>query len=163
MEVYEVPHEKRGYRQQHDVTRPEVKERLLREARDGDVGVGWVAAPCTSYCDWQLQNGGSRTFDCPEGTGEGPLAATEATGNVLSNFAADYFETLLDAGGFPLVESSAPSGRYPKQWNLPKWQKILARDDVDQVEFPMCAFRLGPPDQEHHFYVHRTKNCVSPA
>lgn len=112
VEVFEEPHEKKGYREHHDVTRKEVRERLLHEVREGDLGVAWLASPCTSYCDWQLQNGGSRTFDNPEGTGNGPLAATEATGNELSNFAADYFETLLDAGGFPLVESSAPSGRY---------------------------------------------------
>ena len=101
VEVYEEPHEKRGYRKHHDITKPEVRARLLKEAKDGDIGVGWLAAPCTSYCDWQLQNGGSRTFTQPEGTGEGPLAETEAVGNVLSHFAADYFETLLEAGGFP--------------------------------------------------------------
>ena len=157
IEVFEDPHERKGYRRDHDLTRLEVQKRLLSEAKDGDLGVGWVASPCTSYCDWQLQNGGSRTFENPVGTGQGPLAETEATGNVLSEFAAEYFETLLDAGGFPIAESSAPSGRYPKQWNLPCWQRILAREDVDQVEFPMCAFRLGPPDQPDHFYVHRTK------
>ena len=56
---------------------------------------------------------------------------------------------------FPVCESTAASGRYPKQWNQPKWQAILQRPDVEWVEFPMCAFGLGPGGNE--FYVHRTR------
>ena len=104
--------------------------------------VGWVACPCTSYCDWQLQNGGSRTFDQPAGTGQGPLAEAEELGNTLSRFGARYFEAMLDAATFPVAESSAPSGRYPKQWDLPEWKKILSREDVTWADFPMCAFKL---------------------
>lgn len=71
--------------------------------------------------------------------------------------AADLFETVLDNGGFPICESSAASGRYPKQWDLPRWQSILQRSDVDFIEFPMCAFELGPPDEAGAYYVHRTR------
>ena len=119
--------------------------------------MGWVACLCTSYCDWQLQNGGSRTFDQPAGTGQGPLAEAEELGNKLSRFGARYFEAMLDAGGFPVAESSAPSGRYPKQWDLPEWKKILSREDVTWADFPMCAFKLGPPDSDNEYYVHRTR------
>eukprot|EP00435_Cladocopium_sp_Y103_P071083 s29_g36.t1 len=84
-----------------------------------------------SYCDWQLQNGGTRTFEAPLGTGSGPLAQREADGNVLSEFAAELFEKALGHGQFPVCESSASSGRYPKQWDLPSWRRILQRDDVD--------------------------------
>ena len=73
----------------------------------------WVAAPCTSYCDWQLQNGGSRTFDQPAGTGLGPLAEAERLGNHLSEYAAEIFEASIDNGGFPVAESSAASGLGP--------------------------------------------------
>ena len=41
---------------------------------------------------------------------------------------------MLDEGGFPVAESSAPSGRYPKQWNLPEWERVLARADVEWVD-----------------------------
>ena len=76
---------------------------------------------------------------------------------VLSEFAADYFETMLDAGGFPIAESSGCSGRYPKQWDLPCWRRVLARSDVDFVEFRMCSFGLGPPDEPGAFYQHLTR------
>ena len=85
------------------------------------------------------------------------MFALEEFGNILSRFSARYFETMLDSGGFPVAESSAPGGRYPKQWHLPEWQAILAREDVEWVGLPMCALGLGPPDEPDHFYVHRTR------
>ena len=157
IEVYEDPHRRQGYRGDHDLLQPAIQQKILQEIREGPSNVFWLAAPCTSFCDWQQQNGGSRSFQLPLGTGSGPLAKTEAAGNSLSDFAAVAFETALDAGAFPVAESSAASGRYPKQWDLPSWRRVLARPDVDWLEFPMCAFELGPPDEPHHFYVHRTR------
>ena len=157
VEVYERPHDKQGYRAHFDLSRKDVHNKFLAEVRTGPSNVHWIAAPCTSYCDWQQKNGGTRTFECPEGTGQGPLAATEATGNILSMHAAELFEASLDSGAFPLVESSGVSGRYPKQWDLPCWKRILNRPDVEYVDLPMCAFGLGPPDEPDHFYVHKTR------
>ena len=157
VEVYEHPHDKQGYRAHFDLSRKDVHDKFLAEVRTGPSNVHWIAAPCTSYCDWQQKNGGTRTFECPEGTGQGPLAATEATGNILSMHAAELFEASLDSGAFPLVESSGVSGRYPKQWDLPCWKRILNRPDVEYVDLPMCAFGLGPPDEPDHFYVHKTR------
>ena len=156
VELYQDPHLRQGKRAHHDL--PEIQRRHRDPLCEPDgPNVGWIACPCTSYSDWQLQNGGSRTFENPEGTGEGPLAASEQLGNELSRFGAAYFEAMLNSGGFPVAESSAPSGRYPKQWDLPEWKRILARDDVTWVDFPMCAFRLGPPDKDNEYYVHRTR------
>lgn len=130
VELYEDPHLRRGRRAHHDLSDPAVQQQHLEAVTDPEgPNVGWVACPCTSYCDWQLQNGGSRTFGQPEGTGQGPLAAAEELGNNLSRFGARYFEAMLDAGGFPVAESSAPSGRYPKQWDLPEWKRVLSRSD----------------------------------
>ena len=156
VEVYSDPVHQQGYQSDYDLAKPTVQQTYLQAASDGDVSIGWVASPCTSYCDWSLQNGGSRTFDNPVGTGAGPMAFTETVGNTLSEFGALYFETLLDAGGFPICESSGRSGRYPKQWDLPCWQRILQRPDVDMVEFPMCSFGLGPIDEQGAFYHHQT-------
>ena len=64
---------------------------------------------------------------------------------------------MLDNNGFPFAESSGSSGRYPKQWDLPRWKKVLSRPDVDWVEFRMCAFGLGPPDEENAYYQHLTR------
>eukprot|EP00435_Cladocopium_sp_Y103_P016273 s1669_g4.t1 len=157
IEVFARPHLKEGYRREHDLLLPEVQHRVLLQCDEGDANVWWIAAPCTSYCDWQLQNGGTRTFDNPEGTGQGPHAQREADGNCLSTFGATLFEKALDKGQFPVCESSAASGRYPKQWDLPIWRRILQRDDVDYIDFPMCAWGLGPPDAPDSFYVHKTR------
>ena len=140
VEVFHDPHTKEGYQPEHDLMKPEVRAQHLSRAKEGPENIGWVAAPCTSYCDWNLENGGSRTFTQPEGGAGRALTEREQEGNVLSTFPADYFETMLEAGGFPMAESSGCSGRYPKQWDLPCWRRILQRPDVDFVEFRMCSF-----------------------
>lgn len=157
VEVYSNPHTRDGYCPDHDLLRPEVRALHLSRAKQGPENVGWVAAPCTSYCDWNIENGGSRTFSQPEGGVGRALTEREQQGNILSEFAADYFETMLDAGGFPIAESSGCSGRYPKQWDLPCWRRVLARSDVDFVEFRMCSFGLGPPNEPGAFYQHLTR------
>ena len=81
----------------------------------------------------------------------------EVEGNVFADFAAELFVKALDNGAFPLAESSGPSGRYPKMWDLPSWQAILKRPDVASAVFPMCAFGLGPPDEPSAFYRHYTR------
>ena len=156
IEVFQQPHDKKGYKKEHDMLIASNRQRLMDQAKQRTAQVWWIAAPCTSYCDWQLENGGTRTFQHPEGTGQGPHGEREQQGNVLSTFGAELFETVLDNGGFPICESSAMSGRYPKQWDLPAWKRILSRPDVDFIESPMCAFGLGPPEP-HKFYVHRTR------
>eukprot|EP00435_Cladocopium_sp_Y103_P039436 s669_g10.t1 len=157
IEVFAQPHLRKGYQQDHDLLLPANRKRMQEQAREGPANVWWLAAPCTSFCDWQLQNGGTRTFQHPEGGLEGPQQQRENDGNALSTWAADTFEDLLDQGAFPICESSAASGRYPKQWDLPAWRRVLNRSDVEYIEFPMCAFGLGPPDQPGHYYVHRTR------
>ncbi|CAE7036810.1 unnamed protein product [Symbiodinium sp. CCMP2592] len=80
----------------------------------------------------------------------------ELQGNTLSKVGAELFLNALRNGAFPIAESSGKSGRYPKMWDLPWWREILRRPDVQFVEFPMCAFGLGPPDGEG-YYHHRTR------
>lgn len=157
VEVYAEPHQRKGYQRSHDLLKKDVRERVFSTCKNGEANVWWIAAPCTSFCDWQLENGGSRTFACPEGTGEGPLGQREQEGNVLSTFSAELFEEALDHNQFPICESTASSGRYPKQWDLPAWRRVLNRPDVDFIEFPMCSFGLGPPDDPTAFYVHRSR------
>ena len=157
VEVFRDPHTREGYQSEHDLMKPEIRARHLARAKEGPENIGWVAAPCTSYCDWNLENGGSRTFTQPQGGSGRALTEREQEGNVLSTFAANYFEAMLDAGGFPMAESSGCSGRYPKQWDLPCWRRILRRPDVDFVEFRMCSFGLGPPDEPGAFYQHLTR------
>eukprot|EP00435_Cladocopium_sp_Y103_P041030 s1496_g11.t1 len=154
VELYDDPHHQRGKRLHHDLADPAVQQRYLEAIEKDEFNVEWIACPCTSYCDWNLQNGGTRTFDNPLGA----PTAKEEVGNTLSTFGALAFEKALDRGHFPVAESSGLSGRYPKQWHLPCWQRILQRPDVQFIEIDMCSFGLAPRDQEDgvHFYKHRT-------
>ena len=154
IELYGKPHLKREPRALHDLTDPVNQQRYIQSVEDGESNIQWIACPCTTYCDWNLQNGGTRTFQCPQGQ----PTSSEAAGNCMSEFGATLFEVSLMNNGFPIAESSGPSGRYPKQWNLPAWQRLLQRPDVDFIEIDMCAFGLGPPQTEepNHFYKHRT-------
>lgn len=40
---------------------------------------------------------------------------------------------------FPIAKSSGTSGRYPKQWHLPQWRRLLQRPDVDFIEIETCV------------------------
>ena len=154
IELYEDPHHRRGLRPDHDLSQPMVQERCLREVEEDKINVEWLVCPCTTFCDWNLQNNGTRTFSNPTGLPNDK----EAMGNCLAEFEAKICEKALEKGHFPIAESSGRSGRYPKMWNLPCWQRILQRPDVDFLEVDMCAYGLAPLDagEPHHFYKHRT-------
>ena len=152
VELYQDPHQQLGPRQEHDLSVKENQSKYLQGIQQDETNVEWIAAPCTTFCDWALQNGGTRTFDKPEGL----PTPKEHQGNVLSAFGAQAFEAAMQRGHFPIAESSGPSGRYPKQWNLPCWRRILQLPNVTFLEIDMCAFGLGPPDQPGCFYRHRT-------
>ena len=154
IELYEEPHQRRGPRADHDLANQEVQDRFFKEVNTDVTNVEWLACPCTTFCDWNLQNGGTRTFKNPEGK----PTEKEAMGNTLAEFEAKLFEKALDRGHFPIAESSGRSGRYPKMWHLPCWQRILRRADVDFLEVDMCAYGLAPIDREDDskFYRHRT-------
>ena len=155
--MFHDPHMRQGYVEACDLTLPHVIKDMIYSAKRGKANVWWFSPPCTSFCDWSLENGGTRTFECPEGGANGaPLKDVEHLGNSLSKAAADGFLAALEGNAFPIAESTARSGRYPKMWDLPWWRAILARPDVDFVEFPMCAFGLGPPEGDG-FYHHRTR------
>ena len=134
IELYEDPHHCRGLRPDHDLSQPMVQERCLREVEEDKVNVEWLACPCTTFCDWNLQNNGTRTFSNPTGLPNDK----EAMGNCLAEFEAKIFEKALEKGHFPIAESSGRSGRYPKMWNLP-CQRILQRPDVDFLWRWICV------------------------
>ena len=154
VELFADPHRQQGRREQFDLANPTVQARYLREIEEDKFNLEWLACPCTTFCDWNLQNRGTRTFDRPLGK----PTEKEAYGNNLSNFGAVAFEKALVRGHFPIAESSGLSGRYPKQWHLPAWQRLLRRPDVDFLEVDMCAYGLGPVDATtgSEYYKHRT-------
>ena len=112
IEYYEDPIQQKGYKPQHDTRDPKVRERLLGLAGappGPDVPNTWqLGVVCTSFCDHQLKNGGSRTWQRPQGDGTRP---SEVQGNEDAEFAAELCTVLADNGRLFALESSAPSGR----------------------------------------------------
>eukprot|EP00974_Lingulodinium_polyedra_P023875 2310906-Lingulodinium_polyedra.AAC.1 len=100
---------------------------------------------CTSFCRFGLHNGGTRTFAQPEGD---PARRTdsEERGNAIGSFHARLFGAVVDAGKFAVCEDPAPDGAYPKLWDLPGWQALLQRADVEVTAFDACAHGLRPLD-----------------
>ena len=154
VELFEDPVRNKQPRPEHDCRRPEVRAELLAKARAGRVTHWWIGFPCTSFCSWQLLNGGTRTFSEPLGQPGGP--PSEAEGNLLAEFGADLFEAAADAGAVPVAENTAPDGRYPSAWETPRWQRVLRRDDVIVVPVDQCMFGHGPPDDLEARYRKRT-------
>ena len=108
------------------------------------------AGPCGSFCDWQLHNGGTRTFVDPVGHPDGPL--WERGGTTLASFAASLYTAAANSGDIVVAENPAPSGRYPSAFDLPCWQKVLRRRDTLVVPMDLCEHGCGPvdaPDQRH--------------
>ena len=68
-----------------------------------------------SFCDYQQNNGGTRTWGKPEGDG---TRDHEVQGNADAAFAAQLCQVLAENGRLFALESSAPSGTYPKLWDL---------------------------------------------
>ena len=72
--------------------------------------------------------------------------ADECQGNEFAEFASDACITLHEHGRFFLFESSAPSGRYPKIWDLPCTRKLREVTGARLVPLHMCAWHLQPVD-----------------
>ena len=123
----------------------------MKGAPGPDVPNVWqLGVVCTSFCDHQLKNGGTRTWAHPEGEGTIP---NEIQGNEDAAFAAELATILSENGRLFAIESSAPSGRYPKLWDLPCMKKLRQQTGARIVPMAMCAWGLGPPaggDAEYH-------------
>ena len=115
VEYFEDPLSMQGPCPDHDLRDATVRARLLELANappDADVPNLWEwGTPCTTFCDFQRLNGGTRTALRPEGDG---TRADEVQGNDFAEFASELCLELHKAGRVFGFESSAPSGGYPK-------------------------------------------------
>ena len=86
-------------RPQYDVRDPRVRERLMLEfgAPPGpdEANVIQFAPPCISHSPWQIHNGGTRTFENLEGSGE---LEVEKNGNLFGDFTCKGAKKAYDAG-----------------------------------------------------------------
>ena len=88
IELYDDPLQKRGKRPEFDLKDPHVAESLKAEAGalpGPDTANVWeFGTPCTSYCDFNKVNGGTRSYEHPEGNNP---TATEIDGNFVHSLA----------------------------------------------------------------------------
>ena len=159
IEYFEDPLHERGPRPEHDVLDPAVQARIQEAARappGPDAANVWCwGAPCGSYTDLGLmaQPGeapqGTRTWERPEGDGSKEF---EVVGNRHTQFTCDTCNILFDEGKEFLIESSWPSGRYPKIWDQPAMVALRRRTGAMIVPIHMCAWGKSPSDDPSKRY-----------
>ena len=120
-----------------------------------------LGTPCTSYCDYALLNGGTRSFEQPAGQ-PGQETEQELQGNVFAEFTADLCETAYAHGKEFVLESSMPTGRYPKIWDQECIQRLRKRTGARIVPTHLCQWGLGPSDDPSSRYRKGQWNLVSP-
>ena len=141
-----------------------VRARLLEMVKappDADVPNLWEwGTPCATFCDFQRLNGGTRTALRPEGDG---TRADEVQGNDFAEFASELCLELHRAGRVFGFESSAPSGGYPKIWDLPCMKRLREQTGARIVPMHMCAWFLQPSScQPGEYHKKATWWTVSP-
>ena len=145
VEYFEDPLSMQGPCPDHDLRDATVRARLLELAKappDADVPNLWEwGTPCTTFCDFQRLNGGTRTALRTEGDG---TRADEVQGNDFAEFASELCLELHRAGRVFGFESSAPSGGYPKIWDLPCMKRLREQTGARIVPMHMCAWFLQP-------------------
>ena len=159
VELYADPLRTQDPQPEHDLTKAPVIKRLRDLAAaapaPGVPNVWQFGSPCTTYCDFQLLNGGTRTHARPEGDGSRP---DELLGNQFADLSASLCESLFEHGREFAFESSAPSGRYPKIWDMPSMRRLRKRTGARIVAMDMCAWYLGAEEgTPGHF--HRKRTC----
>ena len=148
IEVFLDPHLRQGYAEACDLTLPHVVKDMIYSAKRGKANVRWLSPPCTSFCNRSLENGRTRTFECPEEGANGvPLKDVEHLGNSLGRLPGRFGGQRLSHRG-----EHGSQWKVPKMWDLPWWKAILARPDVEFVEFPTRALGLGPPEGDGFYH-----------
>ncbi len=165
IEVYEDPMRQKGYKASHDVKDPDVRRRLIDQAKELPgpqvPNVYHLGTPCTSYCDFNLLNGGTRTFDQPRGNPD-QLTPTEEDGNLFCDFTCDLCLEAYNHDKEFVIENTMPTGRYPKLWDQPAVQRLQRATGALFVPAHLCEWGLSPPDQPEKRYKKGQWNLVSP-
>ena len=165
VEVFEDPMLQKGYRPDHDIKDPEVRSRLMAQARalpgPDSPNLYHFGTVCTSFCDFNLLNGGTRTFERPEGD-PSRLTQSEEDGNLFCEFTSDLcLEAYLHDKEF-VIENTMPTGRYPKLWDQPAMKRLQVATGALFIPAHLCEWGLAPADQPSKRYRKGQWNLVSP-
>ena len=165
IEVFEDPMQRKGYRPDHDLKDPQVRKRLLAQARElpgpSSPNLYHLGTVCTSFCDFNLLNGGTRTYERPQGDPD-RLTPSEQDGNLYCEFTCDLcHEAYLHDKEF-VIENTMPTGRYPKLWDQPAIKRLQEATGALFIPSHLCEWGLAPEDQPSKRYRKGQWNLVSP-
>ena len=136
---YDCYPKKKLYLRDHDLTRPEVADRIVAECERGAYFYVHLGIVCSSFTLLTNLNGGTRTLQRPEGTGTN---LKEEIGNVLAEQVLRICAAPLRAGHYFSIEN--PAGSY--LWKLSGIVDLLTdADKVIEVVFDQCCFNLLAP------------------
>ena len=111
IELWDDPDNQLGEHPEYDMKNKDNQARLRAEAAElpgPDVANIWVwENPCKSFSDWNLENGGTRTFENPLGDGS---RWQETEGNEFTNLLVDSCLQLHATGKAFLFENQASTG-----------------------------------------------------
>lgn len=159
------PLQKKDRRPEFDLEDPKVAAYYLEETQalpgPTTANVWEFGAPCTSFCDFCLLNGGTRSYSAPEG--QGPLTSSERAGNYCCQLTCQMCEQLFLHDKEFILESSMPSGRYPKIWDQPAVKRLQELTGLPIVPTHLCERGCAPSDQPNLRYKKGQWNLVSPA
>ncbi|CAK9068985.1 unnamed protein product, partial [Durusdinium trenchii] len=164
IELFSDPLQKKGRREQFDLKDEKVANFYLQATMElpgpSAANVWEFGTPCTSYCDFNILNGGTRSFSSPEG-GPHPTAS-EQEGNYFCDLTCRMRESLYHHDKEFILESSMPSGRYPKIWDQPAIQRLQQSTGALIVPTHLCEWGSAPTDRPEMRYKKGQWNLVSP-
>ncbi|CAK9010326.1 unnamed protein product [Durusdinium trenchii] len=154
VELYGDPLQKQDKRDHFDLKNEAVANRYLQAAMElpgpHAANIWEFGTPCTSYCDFNLLNGGTRSFTSPEG---GPVPTqSEEEGNYFCELTSRLCQSLYDHDKEFVLESSMPSGRYPKIWDQPAIQRLQQSTGALIVPTHLCEWGASPSDRPEMRY-----------
>lgn len=165
IEIYEDPLRQKGYRAEHDLKDPKVRKRLTDQAKElpgpDAPNLYHLGTPCTSYCDFNLLNGGTRTYERPQGDPD-QLTESESDGNLFCDFTCELCLEAYNHDKEFVVENTMPTGRYPKLWDQPAMQRLQRATGALFIPAHLCEWGLSPLDQPTKRYRKGQWNLVSP-
>ena len=164
IELYSDPLQKQGRRDHFDLKDEKIANHYLQATMELPgpcaANVWEFGTPCTSYCDFNILNGGTRSFDAPEG---GPKPTqSEQEGNHFCELTCRMCESLYAHDKEFILESSMPSGRYPKIWDQPAVQRLQQLTGALIVPTHLCEWGCAPADKPDMRYKKGQWNLVSP-
>ena len=164
VELFGDPLQKRDRRSHFDLKDEAVANHYFQAAAElpgpSTANVWEFGTPCASYCDNNILNGGTRSFTSPEG-GPDPTKSEEE-GNYFCELTCRMCELLYAHDKEFVLESSMPSGRYPKIWDQPAVQRLQQSTGALIVPTHLCEWGAAPSDRPEMRYKKGQWNLVSP-